>query len=200
MRRALGVFVLLCCTLTGLSAQSAPRRWGIDARISRDAFTGASSDTGGVAEISPNPRIAYELGLSRSGPRWGLRLGLGFASGGLRGKTGQIRLDDNSTSVDRYRAALLVERVLTASGPLRLAATAGPTVDRWESEGINNRTVVGAQGGFHLGIAVGRFSVEEAAMVGVSGSPFTEAAVAPSGGKTRALWSWSFGVGLRYGL
>ncbi len=199
MRRALVVLALLLFTLTGLSAQSAPRRWGVDLLLSRDAFTGASSDNSGSVEISPSPRIAYELGISHTGPRWGLRLGLGVASGGLRGKNGPVRLDDNSTSVDRYRAGLLLERVVAHGDRLRLAAVLGPTLDRWEAAGINDRTVLGARGGLQFGIVLGRLSVEEVALVGVSSSPFTEAAVAPSG-KLRTLWTWSFGAGVRVGL
>ena len=199
MRRSLTALALFLFTLPGLSAQSTPRRWGVDLMLSRDAFPGASTDAGGTVEISPNPRVAYELGLSRAGPRWGLRLGLGVASGGLRGKTGPVRLDDNTTSVDRYRAGVLLERVLAQGDRLRLAAALGPTLDRWEAAGINNRTVVGARGGLHLGIVLGRLSVEEVALVGVSGSPFTEAAVAPTG-KLQALWTWSVGAGVRLGL
>ena len=199
MRRALVVLALLLFTLNGISAQSTPRRWGVDLLLSRDAFTGASSDNSGSVEISPSPRVAYELSISHTGPRWSLRLGLGLASGGLRGKNGPVRLDDNSTSVDRYRAGLLLERVVARGDRLRLAAALGPTLDRWEAAGINNRTVLGARGGLHLGIVLGRLSVEEMALVGVSSSPFTEAAVAPTG-KLRALWTWSFGVGLRVGL
>ncbi|MDZ4864656.1 MAG: hypothetical protein SGJ01_14580 [Gemmatimonadota bacterium] len=199
MRRAFVVLTLLLFTLTGLSAQSAPRRWGVDLLLSRDAFTGASSDNAGSVEISPNPRVAYELGVSHAGSHWGLRLGLGVASGGLRGKNGPVRLDDNSTSVDRYRAGLLLERVIARGDRLRLAAALGPTLDRWEAAGINDRTVLGARGGLHLGIVLGRLSVEEVALVGVSSSPFTEAAVAPTG-KLRALWTWSIGAGVRVGL
>ncbi len=199
MPRSLVTLALLLCALPALSAQSTPRRWGVDLLLSRDAFTGASSDNGGAVEISPNPRVAYEFGVSHTGPAWGLRLGVGVATGGLRGKTGAVRLDDNSTSVDRYRAGVLLERVIARGDRLRLAAALGPTLDRWEAAGINNRTVLGARGGLHLGIVLGRLSVEQVAMVGVSGSPFTEAAVAPTG-KLRALWTWSFGVGLRLGL
>ncbi|MEO8636372.1 MAG: hypothetical protein ABI587_13950 [Gemmatimonadales bacterium] len=199
MTRSLVALAILLCPITALSAQIAPRRWGVDLLIARDAFTGASSDHGGAIEISPNPRIAYELGLSHFGPRWGIRLGLGVASGGLRGKTGPVRIDDNSTSVDRYRAGVLLERVIAHGDRLRLSAALGPTLDRWEAAGINDRTVFGARGGLHLGIVVGRLSFEETALIGVSSSPFTEAAVAPTG-KLRTLWSWSLGAGVRVGL
>jgi hypothetical protein len=198
MPRILTLLALLLCTSTALPAQSTPRHWGIDVTLSRDAFTGASTDGAGL-EVSPNPRVAYELGVSRLGPTWGLRLGVGFAGGGLRGKTSTVRIDDNTTSVDRYRATLLLERTLARGDRLRLAAALGPTIDRWESAGINNRTVVGGRGGLHLGIVLGRISMEEMVLVGWSGSPFTEAAVAPTG-EIKSLWTWSVGAGLRLGL
>ena len=199
MRRSLAALPLLLVTLNGLAAQSAPRRWGIDFLLSRDAFTGASTALGGSVEISPNPRLAYEVGVSRIGAHWGLRLGLGVATGGLRGKTGPVLVDDNSTAVDRYRATLELERVIARADRLQLGAVVGPTLDRWESEGLGNRTNVGARAGLRLGILLGRLSLEEVAMAGLSSSSFNEADVSPTG-KIEPLWTWSIGAGVRLGL
>ena len=199
MFRTFGSLALLLLSSIGLAAQSPPRHWGVDLLLARDAFTGASTDSSGAVEIAPDPRIAWELGLSWLGPHWGLRLSGGFATGGLRGKNGPLSIDDKSTSVDRYRGTLLLERILARGDQLRLGAVLGPTLDRWESAGIGNRTLVGARGGLHLGIVLGRLSLEQMAVVGLSSSPFPDAAVAATG-SVRALWTWSVGAGLRLGI
>ncbi|HEY7682546.1 MAG TPA: hypothetical protein VH879_07865 [Gemmatimonadales bacterium] len=186
-----------------LPAQQRTDRWTATLGITRDAFTGASSDTttisGTTVEVAPAPRLAVEAGLRRRAGAWEVGATIGYAPGALRARTKEFLLDDRTGDVVRYRAALLVGRTLTRLGEATLVAVVGPALDHWEAEGIGNRTTVSARGGLTLRVPLGRLTFENTLAFGVGQSPFSSRTLPPEA-KLHSLRTWSFGVGLGVGL
>ena len=200
--------VLLCILLPVLvpdrsNAQERPRPWELTLGVSRDAFGGASLDSVTVpavaVEVTPAPRLAFEAGVSRSIGAWQLGVSAGYASGNLRARTDEVVLDDRSGGVVRYRLGLTLSRRLVTFAPASVHALVGPVLDRWETADLGGRTVPGARIGASLRFALGRFSLENALLFAVGGSPFDQGEL-PAGVILRPLTTWSVGSGLRYRL
>jgi opacity protein-like surface antigen len=185
------------------SAAAAQAGWTITLGVSRDAFSGASADTttipGTRVEVVPAPRLAIEIGVARSAGAWQLGLHLGHASGSLRAKTDALILDDRTGSVTRWRLSLLAGRRLATLDRLSLVALAGPALDHWETSGIGNRTTITGRAGLAVRIPLGRLSFENAASLGIGGSPFRRTDL-PAEADVRRMLTWSVGAGLRLRL
>lgn len=196
------LLLLLAPSLGPLTAQGsdAGARWSVRLAVTRDAFTGASTDTitipGVRVEVVPTPRMAFELGIGRRVGRWEVGLSGGYASGGLRASTEDLFVDDRTGGVDRYRASLMLRREVAHLRAAVLSVTAGGLLDHWRVSGLGDRTTFGLRGGGVLGIPLGRRLVlENIALLSVGGGPFDKSAL-PPGAKVASLWSWSFGLGL----
>jgi len=203
MRSLLCCFILLARPMAALAAQTpAPGSgWGIRVALTRDAFTGASVDTttlpGTRVEVVPTPRLSVEVALGRRMGGWEVALSGGYAGGGLRASTAELFVDERTGGVDRYRAALTVYRDLARLEAARLSLAAGTVVDHWRVSSIGDRTTVGLRGGLVLGVALSRrLALENTALVAVGGGPFRKEDL-PPGASVSALWTWSFGMGLR---
>jgi opacity protein-like surface antigen len=184
-------------------AVTAQGSWTIGIGVSRDAFTGASTDTttipGVRVEIAPAPRLAIEIGVGRSAGAGELGLQLGYASGSLRAKTDALMLDDRTGSVTRWRLSLLAGRRLATYERLSLLLLAGPALEHWEVSGIGNRTTFSGRAGFALRIPLGRLSLENNATLGIGGSPFRPSDLPPEA-EVRRMLTWSVGAGIRVAL
>lgn len=182
-----------------LAAQSEPRGWALRLEVARDAFTGASRDTlsvpGRAIDVTPAARPALDIGLSREAGGWEISLAVGYASGGLRARTGATAVEDYSGYVARLRAALLVGRRLAQLGSATLLVAAGPSIDHWRSSDIGNRTTIAGRAGLTLRVPLGPVLLENAARFGLGGSPWKEGDL-PPGTELRALRTWSIGAGL----
>jgi len=194
---------LLALWVLPLSAQAPDRGWALHLGIARDAFSGASSDTstipGTEVEVTPAPRVALATGLTRQAGAWEFGLELGYTSGGLRASTEDLRVEQRTNDVSRFRAALTVGRRLARSGPVSVLLLASPGVDYWETEGIGNRTTVALRGGLLLRIPFGRVEFENRLLAGIGGSPFRREDL-PPGGKVESLRTFSLGAALRLRL
>lgn len=202
MRFLLCSLLVLAPSLTPLMAQGtdAGARWSVRLALTRDAFTGASTDTitvpGVTVEVVPTPRVALEVGVGRRVGRWEVGLSGGYASGGLRASTEDLFVDERTGGVDRYRASLMLRREVAHFEAAVLSVTAGGLLDHWRVSGLGDRTTLGARGGGVLSIPMGRRLVlENIALVSVGGGPFEKSAL-PPGATVSSLWSWSFGLGL----
>lgn len=199
MRNLIISLALPASMLAGtLTAQERPAKWALRVEIARDAFTGASRDTtqpAAAVEVGPAPRMALELGLTRALGGWEIGVSAGYASGGLRARTDVVALDDRSSDVSRFRAALLLSRRVTRLGSVELYIAAGPSLDHWRASGIGNRTTLGGRGGLTLRIPLGAVSLENTVRFGLSGSPFRARNLPPEA-EVLALHTWSVGVGL----
>lgn len=182
-----------------LAAQSTPR-WALSLGASRDAFTGASTDTtslpGSEVEVGPTARVAVEIGLTRALGSWELSLGAGYAPGGLRAKSGAVLVEDGTSGIDRYRLALLVGRRIATLDRAELIVLVGPGIDHWESSGIMSRTTLSGRGGLALRVPLGGLSFENRAMFGIGESPFHPSSL-PPGATVRSVRTWSLGAALR---
>lgn len=203
MRSLICSLLLLTQAAPPLMAQAAGAgsRWTVSLALSRDAFTGASSDTttipGTRVEVVPTPRVAFEVGIGRQVGRWEIRLSGGYASGGLRASTKELFVDERTGGVDRYRASLMLSRDVAHLEAAVLSVTAGGLVDHWRVSALGDRTSLGVRGGVVLGIPLGRrIALENAALVSVGGGPFEKSALPPDA-TVSSLWTWSFGMGLR---
>ena len=204
MRRQVLLLLLVSTAASaGLPAQQRMARWNLTLGISRDAFTGASSDTttlpGTTVEVAPAPRLALEAGVRRRSGAWEIGVGIGYAAGALRARTEELLLDDRTGDVVRYRAALLVGRTLTPLGAATLVAIAGPALDHWEAGGIGNRTTVSGRAGLALRLPLGGLDFENTLTFGIGQSPFRQRTLPPEA-KVHSLRTWSVGVGFGLGL
>jgi opacity protein-like surface antigen len=205
MRMRIFQISALIGTLAALTpvVATAQGTWTIGIGVSRDAFTGASTDTttipGVRVEVAPAPRLAVELGVARSAGAWEVGLQAGYASGSLRAKTDALMLDDRTGSVTRWRLSLLADRRLATFEPLSVLLLAGPAVEHWEVSGIGNRTTFSGRAGFALRIPLGRLSLENNATLGVGGSPFRPSDLPPEA-EVRRMLTWSVGAGIRLAL
>ncbi|MDX2123164.1 MAG: hypothetical protein SF070_19155 [Gemmatimonadota bacterium] len=194
---------LLALWAIPLAAQAPDRGWAIHLAVARDAFSGGSSDTSTIpgieVEVTPAPRIALATGLTRQAGAWEFGLELGYTSGGLRASTEDLRVEERTNDVARFRAALTVGRRLARSGPVSVVLLASPGVDRWETEGIGNRTTLALRGGLVLRIPFGRVEFENRLLAGIGGSPFRGEDI-PPGGKAESLRTFSLGAALRLRL
>ncbi len=202
MRPLLCWLLLLASSLTPLMAQATDTgsRWIVHLAVTRDAFTGASTDTTTVpgvrVEVVPTPRVAWEAGIGRRVGRWEVRLSGGYAGGGLRAGTKDLFVDERTGGVDRYRASLMVRRVIGHLEAAVLSITAGGLLDHWRVSSLGDRTSLGLRGGLVLGIPLGRrVALENTALLSVGGGPFEKSAL-PPGANVSSMWSWSFGLGL----
>jgi hypothetical protein len=192
-------------TLAALTpvAAAAQGSWTIGIGVSRDAFTGASTDTttipGVRVEIAPAPRVAIEIGVGRSAGAWEFGLQIGHASGSLRAKTDALMLEDRTGSVTRWRLSLLAGRRLATFEQLSLLLLAGPAVEHWEMSGIGNQTTFSGRAGLALRIPLGRLSLENNATLGIGGSPFRPSDLPPEA-EVRRMLTWSVGAGIRLTL
>jgi len=199
---------LLCCVLL-LTSVTAPlgaqtdsgSRWALRFALSRDAFTGASSDTttlpGTRIEVVPTPRLAFEAGVVRRMGRWELGLSAGYATGGLRASSEDLLVDERTGGVDRYRASLMLRREVARFDAAALSLTAGGLADYWRVSSLGDRASLGLRGGVVLGIPLGRrVGLENTALFSVGGGPFKKSAL-PPGTMVSSLRTWSFGMALR---
>jgi hypothetical protein len=195
--------VLLALWALPLAAQVPDRGWALHLGVARDAFSGASSDTSTISgtdvEVTPAPRIAIATGVTRQAGPWEFGLDLGYSSGGLRASTEDLRLEQRTNDVTRFRAALTVGRRVARSGPVSLVLLASPGVDYWETEGISTRTTMALRGGLVLRIPFGRVDFENRLLAGIGGSPFRREDIPPEG-KIETLQTFSLGAALRIRL
>jgi len=192
--------LLLLLPLLPLQAQSAGR-WALTFGVSRESFGGASRDTSTVpglkVDVVPTPRVAYELGLAREIGRWEVGLGLGYAPGDLRATTEGLTLDDRTSGVTRFRAALRLAREIARLDAARLLLEGGVGVDHWQADVSGDHTTVAGTLGARLRVPLGSgFTLENRALFTLGGSPFEKSALPPEA-EVRSLRTWSFGVGLR---
>lgn len=186
-----------------LSAQTSPDGWALRVAVSRDAFTGASSDTtalpGANVDIQPAPRLAVEIGVRRAFQGWEFILATGYAAGGMRAATDQLTIEDRTGSVDRWRASLLMGKRLVSLDRATLSLLAGPGIDHWESDGLGNRTTLSGRVGLALRVPLGGITFENSAFFGLGGTPFDRRYVPPET-TLRSIRTWSIGAGLLIGL
>jgi hypothetical protein len=194
----LGLTLCLAAGAAPLAAQERPARWMLHLGVSRDAFTGASTDTsipGTEVEVVPAPRLAVQAGLRRRLGNWEVGLAVGFAVGALRALTNEVILDDRTSNVNRYRVALQLGRRLTNLGAASLHIIGGPSVDHWDVVDVGERTTIAGQAGLALRIPLGGLQFENAVRFGLGGSPF-KAGDLPAAARPRTLRTWSVGVGV----
>ncbi|MEO8138884.1 MAG: hypothetical protein ABI742_04505 [Gemmatimonadota bacterium] len=186
-----------------LPAQQQGGRWALVLSFARESFRGASSDTssipGTTVEVYPSSRLSTELGLGRRIGTWDVTVSAGYASGDLRAKTDLLVLDDRTTSVKRYRGALLLSRRLAGFRESSLLLVGGPVVDHWTTTGLGDRTTLGGRVGVALRVPLGRLELENRALFGIGASPFNRRDLPPEA-KIESLRSWSLGVALRLRL
>jgi hypothetical protein len=186
-----------------LSAQHPARRWALTISLARESFRGASRDTSSIpgteVQVYPTSRLATEVGLSRYFGVWDVTLSAGYASGDLRAKTDLLVLDDRTTSVNRYRGALLLSRRVTRIRQAGLLLSGGPVLDHWTTTGLGDRTTIGARVGLALRVPLGGVELENRVLFGLGPSPFNRRDLPPEA-KIESLRSWSVGMTLRLGL
>lgn len=186
-----------------LPAQEHGGRWALVLSFARESFRGASSDTssipGTTVEVYPSSRLSTELGLGRRLGAWDLTVSAGYASGDLRATTDLLAVDDRTTSVTRYRGALLLSRRVARFREASLLLLGGPVVDHWTTTGLGDRTTVGGRAGVALRVPLGRVELENRALFGLGSSPFNRRDLPPEA-KIESLRSWSLGVALRLRL
>ena len=206
MRRVTLAAALAGLLLAGSSTPAGAQhdsRWALQLSVGRDAFGGASLDSVTVpsveVEVVPAPRLAMELGLSRTMGAWEAAVSGGYSSGNLRAVTQDVAVDDRSGGIRRYRVALTVSRRIASFSPGSVHAVAGPVFDRWESSDLGGHSVWGGRMGAVLRFALGRASIENAVLFTLGGSPFDQHAL-PSGVVLRSLRTWSVAAGIRYRL
>lgn len=203
MRSFLCAVLLLIPVAAPLVAQAAGpgAGWTLRLALSRDAYTGASTDTttipGTRVEVVPTPRVAVEAGIVRRMGRWELGLSGGYASGGLRASTEGLFVDERTGGVDRFRASLMLSRDLLRLDAAVLSLTAGGLLDHWRVSALGDRSSLGVRGGVVLALPLGRRVALENTLLGsVGGGPFEKSAL-PPGAIVSSMRTWSFGVALR---
>jgi hypothetical protein len=203
MWRRLIPFLLILQLPSTLAAQRSAGRWALTLHLARESFRGASSDTttipGTRVDVYPTPRLATEIGVSRSFGEWELALGAGYASGALRASTDRLVVDDKTTSVQRYRGSLLLGRRLFRLRAASLGVLLGPVLDHWTTTGLSDQTAFGGRIGMTLRVPLGPLEFENRALFGLGPSPFNRRDLPPEAG-IESLRSWSLGVALRLGL
>ncbi|HTS89059.1 MAG TPA: hypothetical protein VMG41_11250 [Gemmatimonadales bacterium] len=186
-----------------LSGQASSDGWALRLGVSRDAFTGASSDTtavpGTVVDVQPAPRVAFEIGLRRAFRGWEVIVAAGYATGAARASTPAVLLEDRTGGVDRWRAGLLIGKRLATLDRASLVVLAGPGIDHWETDGFGNRTTVSGRAGLALRVPLGAVSFENSAFFGVGGTPFDRRYLPPEA-VVHTLRTWSIGAALLIGL
>jgi hypothetical protein len=194
---------------------SAPlRKWAVGISVGTVTFNGATAHTGSNGEdlvFVPYRPTMFGVGISYGKPSAILALAAQYGEPGIgfRGvpsttdgdpSQGYLLVAENAFKLASFSASVVTHLARLSGGPA-LRPSLGVVLERWTAPGTPVRTLLGAQAGFALDMAIGgAFVAAVEGMLGFTpGSPFLPGDL-PEGFRPRSTWRRSLAAVLRLRL
>ncbi len=175
-------------------------QWFVSVEVGSDRFWGGSEETTPEhRSFRPYRPTTFGVGIARRAARFGVGLGLRYASASLA-LEGSDALVAAKGIFDVYTAAPEVVYRVTSLGRNALVLHGGPLFEVWGIPDDDSQTRVGMQAAASLRVPLGgRFAGALSAGVALIASPFTTDQL-ESGFERRTLWRRRLAGGLEYRL
>jgi hypothetical protein len=183
--------IMMAAVLTASPVTPSWAQWRLGLGVGRDVYSGVSQGTfedGGASFKPYHPLVwAFRAELPRSQPR--LSIDLRYSTPDIALVGAEITLIPHGSFLEMLAVAPTAGWTLFDLSPgVTIEGEAGPVIERWRVEDVDDRTLLGVGGGLALRIELGgRLAARLSARLGITPtSPLSGALI--EGYATRAAW------------